>query len=85
MLFAEHNFKTSHVIVYLFSCAVKTLSPLISIHLMLLFITLCVNVLRCQHLFQNISCYCLSKRLRALVTVEAYFKTSHVIVYHKRK
>ena len=35
-------------------------------------------------IFQNISCYCLSFLIVAVQLKEAYFKTSHVIVYPKK-
>ena len=54
------NFKTSHVIVYLFYPGYRHLISGISKHLMLLFIFSPSALSTGNTLFQNISCYCLS-------------------------
>ena len=78
------NFKTSHVIVYhlllLFAYPVSTFQN-ISCY--------CLSVeypadVRAGVLFQNISCYCLSLNATAC-EVWTDFKTSHVVVYQKRR
>ena len=80
----QHDFKTSHVIVYLVWPAWRTVyNNSISKHLMLLFIQI-------QSIFFRLV-FCISKHLMLLFIVlqlciqksrQIYFKTSHVIVYH---
>ena len=54
---------------------------LISIHLMLLFISVAIHNMQDKYQFQYISCYCLSDRLALLSRPYYYFNTSHVTVY----
>ena len=54
---------------------------LISKHLMLLFIKDCAYLNTANAIFQNISCYCLSRCLIYCNLSHSNFKTSHVIVY----
>ena len=49
---------------------------------MLLFIDLITNYCIDAGIFQNISCYCLSRCLIYCNLSHSNFKTSHVIVYH---
>ena len=81
MNYMPQNFKTSHVIVYLFYPGYRHLISGISKHLMLLFIFSPSALSTGNTLFQNISCYCLSALKMADKTIEKHFKTSHVIVY----
>ena len=60
MNYMPQNFKTSHVIVYLFYPGYRHLISGISKHLMLLFIFSPSALSTGNTLFQNISCYCLS-------------------------
>ena len=61
MNYMPQNFKTSHVIVYLFYPGYRHLISGISKHLMLLFISLYHQEKYTKMIFQNISCYCLSE------------------------
>ena len=54
------NFNTSHVTVYPYKCFFGNVWYIISIHLMLLFISASQYVVFFAPLFQYISCYCLS-------------------------
>ena len=81
MNYMPQNFKTSHVIVYLFYPGYRHLISGISKHLMLLFIFSPSALSTGNTLFQNISCYCLSIQLPKKRHRNGHFKTSHVIVY----
>ena len=69
MNYMPQNFKTSHVIVYLFYPGYRHLISGISKHLMLLFIFSPSALSTGNTLFQNISCYCLSKRKIAIIPI----------------
>ena len=85
MNYMPQNFKTSHVIVYLFYPGYRHLISGISKHLMLLFIFSPSALSTGNTLFQNISCYCLSTKYDWLFLPSEDFKTSHVIVYQESR
>ena len=58
-----------------------TIQTVISKHLMLLFIVEEAKEIIERAIFQNISCYCLSKKKQKKLRMNGNFKTSHVIVY----
>ena len=80
--FRKWNFNTSHVTVYLYSRGKEQSGILISIHLMLLFISQILHNTGCPVKFQYISCYCLSVSDESELSDVSHFNTSHVTVYH---
>ena len=75
------NFNTSHVTVYQRWNKRQDVFCFISIHLMLLFITMQADTGGHHAVFQYISCYCLSNGLVFRENLFRYFNTSHVTVY----
>ena len=75
------NFNTSHVTVYQKSKTHNVCIYRISIHLMLLFITVSVGFASLVNKFQYISCYCLSTSTMKSIKRNTNFNTSHVTVY----
>ena len=77
----EICFNTSHVTLYQDYPAADRSENIVSIHLMLLFITAEGVKVDLSNVFQYISCYSLSLRQIQLQTLISRFNTSHVTLY----
>ena len=81
--FFLHNlcFNTSHVTLYHISDIINRFRAGVSIHLMLLFISVNYDYVKIYYKFQYISCYSLSQKLCQQNAKITCFNTSHVTLY----